>query len=132
MFLVRKPAPAVTPQEKRIELLREFYLGNMEYAVKFDHKDMVKREYYLRRIISGGWLGVGCVGLGFLNLRVFGSIYPELNRFKWAIIGSYTAFGTIFMVKNYFNVKLESQEYLREKYLSDQPSGSSSSSPRPK
>lgn len=117
MFLFRKPKQVITPQDKREELLREFYLGNLEYSVRFDQKDMKMREYFLKRVISGGWLGFGVMGMGYFNFRLLSNMFPEKKYMKWGALGGFMIAGNLIIVSNYFKVKLESQEYLRQKYL---------------
>lgn len=125
MFLFRKAEPAVTPQEQREELLREFFMGNLEYKVKFDQTDLRKREHFLKKIISGGWLGVGVAGMGYVNFRLASNRYPELRNARWGILAAFVAAGGGLMVSNYFKIKLDVQEYLRQKYLAGTKTGDS-------
>lgn len=129
MFLFRKPEVAVTPQEKREELLREFIWGNPDYTIKFDQEDMEMRKTFLTKVIAGGWLGVAAIGMGLYNFHFVKKSFPKNPQLKWFVLCSFWSTGSMMMASYYFKAKFESQEYLRKKYLSgSEPSQEESSS----
>lgn len=117
MFLFGKPKPPKNPQEERIEMVREFILGNEEYKVRFDREDLRKREHLLKKLISRGWLGFGLAGMGYGNYRLLEFSYPGQKRLRMAALGSFMLAGVSTWFFSYFRIKMEAQEYLRTKYL---------------
>jgi hypothetical protein len=112
-----KPKPPTTPQEDRLEMLREFIIGNEDYKIRFDREDLRKREFLLKKMISRGWLGLGLAGMGYGNYRLLEFSYPGQKSLRMAALESFMLAGVSTWFFSYFRIKLEAQEYLRTKYL---------------